>query len=561
MDTENEVHKKQEDEGGFESVFSRVVLEARLAFGSYGEQIEKLRKVDIGLHLQRKDTTGSHSSVRYPPDNALEVNSEETSYASLLERVPEKARVDLYVHIPFCEQQCTFCRYIFSPGHHASQELIQIERNKLPYNQPLARGKAAEIDPRDQHVKVVLDALLAEMRTIAKKLEGKGLTIKTIYIGGGTPLFLTQELLGKIVSELKHNFDIEPSAAFCVEGSPKTVLHDNAEAKIRSLVDAGVNRFSVGVQSGHDEALRYTARGYTGEDASAAHSKLKRVAPGININLDFIQGLRGGHAEELETTLRWIYGSRPRSITYYHGRFGVDTPQGKQIESLPGEFAEEGEILLGRLQIFKFLAKLGYKQVDGNRFILESQYQDPNKATRTVGGTSQEPKVLIGVGPHYGHILDSEHPENNVMWRTLYADSASGATSRESGEAAVGRYVDMVERGQVIPERVVHLDREELLAGSYVTGLRTKRRPEEHLGLENELPHEAVYYRTVFNKLVDLGLVQTLSTGEQELTELGRLYEDEVLWCFCSPKVGTRMSKFGFEFPPFVRQLQKELSE
>src|SRR3990172_10520619 len=123
----------------------------------------------------------------------------------------------LYIHIPFCIKKCIYCDFF-----------------SVPYDETLALRYITAVTQEITH-----------RRDIAGE-------IKAIYIGGGTPTTLPDEQFIVLFSELKNIFRISPDAEITLEANPGTIDRD----KIRTLLDKGINRFSIGIQSFMDRELQ-----------------------------------------------------------------------------------------------------------------------------------------------------------------------------------------------------------------------------------------------------------------------------------------------------------------
>ena len=131
-----------------------------------------------------------------------------------------KDEIGLYVHIPFCRTPCPFCAYI-----------------RYPWNPKLER-------PYVEAVKREID-LCREKLGDAK--------INSIYIGGGTPTIMP-EGVSDILKHAKETFEV--SGDIGVESNPD----DLNEKTLELLLDASVNKLSMGVQSFDDEILKNIGR-------------------------------------------------------------------------------------------------------------------------------------------------------------------------------------------------------------------------------------------------------------------------------------------------------------
>src|SRR5258707_10125083 len=117
-----------------------------------------------------------------------------------------KAPRAAYVHIPFCAHRCGYCDFAIAVG-------------------------------REEQIDRYLDALAAELATL-----GQPRAVETLFLGGGTPTYLSDTQLRRLLRELAHWFLLTPGHEFTIEANPGTL---DAE-KIAVLADHGVTRVSLG---------------------------------------------------------------------------------------------------------------------------------------------------------------------------------------------------------------------------------------------------------------------------------------------------------------------------
>ncbi|MCX6087641.1 MAG: coproporphyrinogen-III oxidase family protein [Caldiserica bacterium] len=160
--------------------------------------------------------------------------------------------IGLYVHIPFCKSLCPYCPYC-----------------RIPYDKKLASE--------------YLEALLKEIDLYKIKV-GK-VEISSIYIGGGTPTNLIDEL-GTVLKRIKEVFFITGDIG--IETSP----YDVDEKVVKMLKDYGINLLSLGVQSFQDRFLKMLGRNYTSYDAYKA-VETAISANFDSVNIDFMFDLPG----------------------------------------------------------------------------------------------------------------------------------------------------------------------------------------------------------------------------------------------------------------------------
>lgn len=462
------------------------------------DNLPVLRESDV--FVRRFILGGSHSVVTYPPLNSLQRLGPRDS----IDPIYYGEKANLYVHVAFCETMCTFCHYVIR--HY--------------------RGERHSTPSRVEAVARYLNALKMEIKDWAEQLKYCGTSISSIYIGGGTPMVLEQAQLVDLLETIQTEFAVLPGAEICVEGSPLTITADGGLDKLRSLKEIGATRLSFGVQSFDDEVLKYSARGYKRETAFRACELADQVFD--NWNLDLIQSLRKGRPDEVWGNIEALRELRPPHLTWYHGRF-ANRPQGNWYQDLEKRADFEGEYatLFGRMLIWEELAGLGYRQVDGNRFVRNERFIDPFKKSRTSVSNN-----LLGLGASsYSHVDHRSHPR----WFTV----PDGVFFRNTTD--VDDYVARIEGGQSAVATALGLDPLEYLAASYVVGLRTGRMEPELLEFEKPpIAGDVAHYKVLEERFLDLGLLERSQVGNEQvlrLTRLGQLFEDEVLALFYSPWV------------------------
>ena len=161
----------------------------------------------------------------------------------------------LYVSIPFCPTRCAYCSFV-------SQDVEHAKKLMAPY----------------------FDLLLVELEKTAQVAEGLGLSLRSVYIGGGTPTTLTAEQLAALCGKIKGVFDFSRCGEFTVEaGRPDTITRE----KLDALKEQGVGRISINPQSLSDQVLRNIGRRHTAQDVLDAFA-LAKEAGFTNINADLI---------------------------------------------------------------------------------------------------------------------------------------------------------------------------------------------------------------------------------------------------------------------------------
>lgn len=183
----------------------------------------------------------------------------------------------LYLHVPFCRHRCGYCNFSVLIDREDLQDrfLVAVERELV------------EIQQRQTDLMTVTRG---ERR---RPLAVLPIKLDTLYLGGGTPTQLTPPRLRRLFEILSERIEMAVDAEFTCEANPE----DLSAEMLETLVQAGVNRLSLGVQSFQDLKLQTLQRRHTGDRAVAA---IHRAAEWIhNISIDLIFAAPG------ETVLDW----------------------------------------------------------------------------------------------------------------------------------------------------------------------------------------------------------------------------------------------------------------
>ena len=150
--------------------------------------------------------------------------------------------------------------------------------------------------------------------------------VDTVYLGGGTPSLLAPELLKRLFKAMRAEFDFEPDAEITVECAPGQI----AEGTLESLVAAGVNRASLGVQSFIDREAAVSGRLH---NRAVVEEDLRRLrGAGIaNLNVDLIAGLAGQSFASWEESLAALAESGVPHASVYMLEVDEDSRLGREM--------------------------------------------------------------------------------------------------------------------------------------------------------------------------------------------------------------------------------------
>lgn len=255
----------------------------------------------------------------------------------------------LYIHIPFCKQKCFYCDF---PSYASKESLM------------------------DEYV----DALIKEL-----KEKTKDKVFNTIFIGGGTPSYLTLELLYKLLHEIE-KVQKTKKYEFTIECNPGTLEED----KLKAMKKLGVTRLSFGLQAIQNNFLKNIGRIHSFEQFKSNLSKARQIGF-KNINVDLMFGLPNQKIDDWKESLKTIANLNLEHISAYSLIIEEDTAfysmYEKGLLKLPSE-DEEREMYKITKDI---LSEYGYHQYEISNYAKEGYECEHNKIY-------WECKDYIGVG-------------------------------------------------------------------------------------------------------------------------------------------------------------------
>ncbi len=234
--------------------------------------------------------------------------------------------IGLYIHIPFCLKKCSYCDFY---------------------------SVAVTEDIKRDYVK----AIIKEIKQWGGKL---GRPIDTVYFGGGTPSLIA-EYLPKIMRTVKDSFQISANAEITMEMNPA----DNSNMVLEYALKAGVNRLSIGAQSGDNKELEILGRRHTAEQ-TVETVKLAKKLGFNNISLDIMLGLPNSNDKSLERSLEFITNLNPEHISAYILKVEENTVFHKTYDTL--NLPDDDKTAEQYLQMCNFLENKGYCHYEISNF-------------------------------------------------------------------------------------------------------------------------------------------------------------------------------------------------
>ena len=193
---------------------------------------------------------------------------------------PTKVPLSLYIHLPWCEKQCPYCDFNINTNKSEGDE------DKL------------------------LNALYQDLRGSDQYIQNR--KFSSIYFGGGTPSLVSAKMIKKILIKLKDMSLLQEGCEISFELNPKEVTH----VYIEEIIEAGVNRISIGIQSFDQNMLDTLERNHSSDDSYQA-IKIASEFKEINISIDLIYGIMGQSAESFKKDIQIFCESKISHLSLY----------------------------------------------------------------------------------------------------------------------------------------------------------------------------------------------------------------------------------------------------
>lgn len=221
----------------------------------------------------------------------------------------------LYISIPFCPTRCSYCSFV---SHSVQTE------------------KAKALVPEYCRL------LLEELKITGKIASENGLSLESVYIGGGTPTTLSADELAELLKSVTENFDLSHCREFTVEaGRPDTIT----EEKLTVLKNSPVSRLSINPQTFSDDVLKNIGRCHSAEETVKAFNTARSLGFDC-INMDLIAGLPGDTLEGFRNSLDKAVSLDPENITVHTLALKRSSNLGVQDMRVTAENAKKVDAML-----------------------------------------------------------------------------------------------------------------------------------------------------------------------------------------------------------------------
>ena len=384
--------------------------------------------------------------------------------------------ISIYIHLPFCEQLCTFCA--------CHKRITKQHSVETPY----------------------LESVLKEWQ-LYLQLFGKKPKIKELHLGGGTPTFFSPENLKILLEGIFAHAEIAENQEFSFEGHP----NNTTKAHLQTLYDLGFRRCSFGVQDYDPQVQKAINRIQPFENVEKVTNWAREIGY-KSVSHDLVFGLPFHNWEKMEYTIRKTLQLKPDRLAFYSyahvpwikgvGQRGFDEndlPSGEEKRKL----YENGK---------KLLEELGYIEVGMDHFALEHDdlYQSMVSGDihrNFMGYSSSKTQLMVGLG--------------------MSAISDSGYAFAQH-EKTVEDYQKRVEEGVIPVFRGHILNEEDLLVRQHILNLMC--RLETSWDATTDFPELENALETLKEMETD-GLVE-ISENSIKITDQGRAFTRNVAMTF-----------------------------
>ena len=202
------------------------------------------------------------------------------SQKSLKNFNPSKVPLSLYIHLPWCEKQCPYCDFNINTNKSEGDE------DKL------------------------LNALYQDLRGSDQYIQNR--KFSSVYFGGGTPSLVSAKMIKKILAKFQDMSLLQEGCEISFELNPKEVTH----AYIEEIIEAGVNRISIGIQSFDQNMLDTLERNHSSDDSYQA-IKIASEFKEIDISIDLIYGIMDQSVESLKKDIQIFCESKISHLSFY----------------------------------------------------------------------------------------------------------------------------------------------------------------------------------------------------------------------------------------------------
>jgi len=428
--------------------------------------LDKLKSLDLHRNLFEQYLVGV-----YPPLKTMEPITEEDVLSNA------SGLYNIYAHVPFCEQYCTFCHFY------------------------------KDINPKADKVYTYLETTKKKLDIISDKIgEIRG---KTLFFGGGTPSFLNGEQIHIMANSIKSKVTFEPGSEVTFELHPQIVHKPDCDDRFQAMLDSGVNRWVSGVQSMDNKVLNKLNRGHSDIEVFMLLEVMKKHGCD-NLSLDLIYGLPYQTIENWYDTIVTLVDAGVTKFNVFPLMFKVSDPITLHYLKSPEIFPDDETRLIMHYMAEFILRDQGY---NSGPVLYYSKSGTHSAQQESKFDEAEVTNLLpLGVGT-FGHIGHTQYYN--------YCD--------------MGKYTEAIESGKLPIWRGQTLSNDEQARRSIMFSLRSKgiSLPEfsNNFGFDPLIKFDKEFNILLENDLLecDNGIIKTTDKGALFVDNIASLFVSDVV--------------------------------
>jgi oxygen-independent coproporphyrinogen-3 oxidase len=361
----------------------------------------------------KKTEVGSYFISNYPPFSTWSPAHVPAAIEAFNSPPRQNSRLGLYLHIPFCRKRCKFCYFRVYTDKNADE------------------------------VETYLSALSREIALYAGRQGFGERQFEFVYFGGGTPSFLSNAQLERLIERINQNWTWEAAKEVTFECEPGTLK----ESKLQTIKKIGVTRLSLGVEHFDDEVLSINGRAHKSKEIFRAYDWVREIGF-KQVNIDLIAGMLGETEDKWRATVEQALKMDPDSVTIYQ----MEVPFNSKIARETKEHGDTETPIASWAQKRAWV-DYAFRQFEQNGYEVSSAYTMVKKATHAgfvYRDSLWRGADLVGTGvASFGH-FQGVHYQNLDKWEDYIA-------SLDRGELPISRALPVTPHQRLIRETILLL--------------------------------------------------------------------------------------------------------
>jgi len=359
----------------------------------------------------KKTEVGSYFISNYPPFSTWSHEHVPAALEAFNSPPKQDSRLGLYLHIPFCRKRCKFCYFRVYTDKNADE------------------------------VETYLSALSREITLYAGREGFGGRQFEFVYFGGGTPSFLSNAQLERLIERINQNWTWDAAREVTFECEPGTLK----QSKLQTIKKIGVTRLSLGVEHFDDEILSTNGRAHKSPEIFRAYEWIREIGF-KQVNIDLIAGMLGETDDKWKMAVDKAIAMDPDSVTIYQMEVPFNTKIAKDTKD-----HGDAETPIASWAQKRAWVDYAFRQFEAHGYEVSSAYTMVKKATHAgfvYRDSLWRGADLVGTGvASFGH-FQGVHYQNVDKWEDYIAHL-------DRGEPPIHRALPVTPHQKLIRETIL----------------------------------------------------------------------------------------------------------